>query len=137
LGIKGQWRNKPTEEAGPKNQQKKKVLDEFEKGNIPVSREASAFAAILPLLAITAFMARDFLKSVGFTPKRLSSDPGGLQLQNGADMASLFEILVWEIGASIVPVLAVLLWRGLLPRFFSTLPASYSTGSSRIGIVYH
>ena len=44
----------------------KKVLDEFEKGNIPVSREASAFAAILASLAITAFMARDFLKSVGF-----------------------------------------------------------------------
>ena len=61
----------------------KKVLDEFEKGNIPVSREASAFAAILALLAIMAFMARAFLKSVGFTLKRLSSDPGGLQLQNG------------------------------------------------------
>jgi flagellar biosynthetic protein FlhB len=61
----------------------KKILDEFEKGSIPVSREASAFAAILALPAITAFMAKDFLKSVGFTLTRLSSDPGGLQLQNG------------------------------------------------------
>ena len=122
MGIKGQWRNKPTEEAGPTNQQKKKVLDEFEKGNIPVSREASAFAAILPLLAITAFMARDFLKSVGFTLKRLSSDPGGLQLQNGADVASLFETLVWEIGASIVPVLAVLLMAGLASSFLQHAP---------------
>jgi flagellar biosynthetic protein FlhB len=100
----------------------KKVLDEFEKGNIPVSREASAFAAILPLLAITAFMARDFLKSVGFTLKRLSSDPGGLQLQNGADVASLFETLVWEIGASIVHVLAVLLMAGLASSFLQHAP---------------
>ena len=100
----------------------KKVLDEFEKGNIPVSREASAFAAILPLLAITAFMARDFLKSVGFTLKRLSSDPGGLQLQNGADAASLFETRVWEIGASIVPVLAVLLMAGLASSFLQHAP---------------
>src|ERR1019366_5998811 len=55
----------------------KKILDEFEKGNTPVSREASTFAATIAMLAITAFMARDLLSSVGSTLKRLSSDPGG------------------------------------------------------------
>jgi flagellar biosynthesis protein FlhB len=111
----------------------KKKIDKFEKGNIPVSREASAFAAILALLAITAFMARDFLKSVGCTLTRLSSDPGGLQLQNGADAASLFEARVWEIGASIVPVLAA----GLASSFLQHGPRIVLTGSSGIGLVYH
>jgi flagellar biosynthetic protein FlhB len=100
----------------------KKILDEFEKGNVPVSREASVFAAIIALLAITAFMARDLLRSVGFTLARLSSDPGGLLLQNSADAVSLLKPLVWEIGAPIIPVLVVLMIAGLASSFLQHAP---------------
>jgi len=44
----------------------KKIVDEVEKGNIPVSREASVFAFTIAMLAITVFMAKDLLRSVGF-----------------------------------------------------------------------
>jgi flagellar biosynthetic protein FlhB len=100
----------------------KKILDEFEKGNTPVSREASTFAATIAMLAITAFMARDLLSSVGSTLKRLSSDPGGLLLENGADAVALFKVLVWEIGAPIIPVLAILLMAGLASSFLQHAP---------------
>jgi flagellar biosynthetic protein FlhB len=115
----------------------KKILDEFEKGNIPVSREASVFAATIAMLAITAFMARDIMKSVGLTLERLLSNPSGLLLENGADAVSLFNMLVWEIGAPFIPMLATLLMAGLASSFLQHAPASSSIGSSPIGNVYH
>lgn len=100
----------------------KKILDEFEKGNIPVSREASVFAATLAMLAITAFMAKDLLRTVGFTLARLSSDPGGLLLQNSADAVSLYKTLVWDIGVPFIPVLAALMIAGLASSFLQHAP---------------
>ena len=100
----------------------KKILDELEKGNIPVSREASIFAAVAAMLAITSFMARDLLKSVGLTLQQLSSDPGGLLIQNSADAVSLYKTLVWEIGEPFIPVLVILLVAGLASSFLQHAP---------------
>jgi len=100
----------------------KKILDEVEKGNIPVSREAAVFATMLALLAIAAFMARDLLKSIGLTLELLSSDPGGLLLQNNADAVSLFSNLTWDIGKSLIPMLAILLIAGLASSFLQHPP---------------
>jgi flagellar biosynthetic protein FlhB len=100
----------------------KKILDEVEKGNIPVSREAAAFATMLALPAIAAFMARDLLKSIGLTLELLSSDPGGLLLQSSADAVLLFSKLVWDIGKPLIPMLAILLIAGLASSFFQHPP---------------
>jgi flagellar biosynthesis protein FlhB len=100
----------------------KKILDEFEKGNIPVSREASVFAATIAMLAITAFMARDIMKSVGLTLERLLSNPSGVLFENSADVVSLFNMLVWEIGAPFIPMLATLLMAGLASSFLQHAP---------------
>lgn len=74
----------------------KKILDEFERGNIPVSREASIFASVAAMLAIAAFMAKDLLRSMRLVLERLSSDPSEWLLQNSADTVSLFNTLAWE-----------------------------------------
>ena len=100
----------------------KKILDEYEKGNLPVSREASVFAAVLALLAIAAFMARDLLSSVGLTLAQLSSDPGGLLLRNSADAESLYNTLAVDIGAPFIPLLAILLAVGLASSFLQHAP---------------
>ena len=100
----------------------KKILDEVEKGNIAVSREASVFAATLALLVITAFLANDLMRSVGLTLERLSSDPSGLVLRNGTDAVSLFNALVWEIGTPFIPMLVILLMAGLASSFLQHAP---------------
>jgi flagellar biosynthetic protein FlhB len=100
----------------------KKILDEVEKGNIPISREASVFAATVALLVITAFLAKDVMRSVSLTLEQLSSDPGGLLLRNGADAISLFDTLVWEIGTPFIPALAVLLAAGLASSLLQHAP---------------
>ena len=101
---------------------RKKILDEFEKGNIPVSREASVFAFTLALLAITAFLAKDLLRSVGFTLQQLSSDPSGVLLQNSADAVSFSTTLVWDIGTPFIPMLVTLLVAGLASSFLQHAP---------------
>jgi flagellar biosynthetic protein FlhB len=100
----------------------KKIHDEFEKGNIPVSREASVFAASIALLAIAAFMTRDLLRSVGLTLQQLLSNPSGLLLQNSADAISLFKALVWGVGAPFIPMLVTLLMAGLASSFLQHPP---------------
>lgn len=100
----------------------KKILDEFEKGNIPVSREASVFAATIAMLAIAAFMARDLLRSAGQILRQLASDPGGLVLHNSADAVSLFYKLIWEVGAPLIPMLVTLLAAGLASSFLQHPP---------------
>jgi flagellar biosynthesis protein FlhB len=100
----------------------KKILDEFEKGNIPISREASVFAFTIALLAITAYMAKDLLRSVGFTLQRLLSDPSGLSIQNSADVVSLFNMLVRQIGTPLIPILVSLLIAGLASSFLQHAP---------------
>jgi flagellar biosynthetic protein FlhB len=100
----------------------KKIVDEAEKGNIPVSREASFFAFTLAMLAITAFMAKDLLRSVGYTLQQLSSDPSGVLIQNSADAVTFFNTLVWEIGTPFIPILAILLMAGLASSFLQHPP---------------
>jgi flagellar biosynthesis protein FlhB len=100
----------------------KKLLDELEKGNIPVSREASVFAATLALLAITAFLAKDLMRSVGLTLERLSGDPSGLVLRSSSDTVSLFNTLIWEIGTPFIPMLVILLTAGLASSFLQHAP---------------
>src|SRR5919197_433021 len=91
----------------------KKILDEFERGNIPISREASFFAATAATLAIAAFLARNLLGSISLALERLSSDPGGWSLQNSADAIALFLSLAWEIGRPLIPVIVILMAAGL------------------------
>ncbi len=100
----------------------KKIVDEVEKGNIPVSREASVFAFTIAMLAITVFMAKDVLRSVGFILQQLSSDPSGVQLQNSADAVSFFSTLVWKIGTPFIPMLVTLLMAGLASSFLQHAP---------------
>lgn len=100
----------------------KKILDEFEKGNIPISREASVFAFVFGLLSIMAFTARDLLRSIGATLERLSSDPSEVSLQSGTDVISFFCTVVWETGTPIVPSLLILLIAGLASTFLQHAP---------------
>ncbi len=100
----------------------KKILDEFERGNIPVSREASVFAFSITLLAVTACIARNLLRTVSCTLQQLWSQVGGVRLQNGADAVSFLNILFWKIGVELVPLLVTLLAAGLAASFLQHTP---------------
>ncbi|QBR70698.1 flagellar biosynthesis protein FlhB [Beijerinckiaceae bacterium] len=100
----------------------KKISDETERGNLPVSREAATFATIVAMLAVAVFMARDFLKSTSFILEQLSSDPTGWSLQTSVDAVSLFKVLAWEIARLLIPVFSALLAAGLASNFLQHPP---------------
>jgi flagellar biosynthesis protein FlhB len=80
----------------------KKILNEFERGNIPISKEASLFATCATTLIILVFLARDVLRSSTFTLERLSNDPGGWLLHTPSDAITLFATIVWEIARPLI-----------------------------------
>ncbi len=100
----------------------KKILDEFERGNIPISREASLFAATAAILIILAFLARDVVRSLTLTLAQLANDPGGWLLHSPSDAIALFTTLGAEIGRPLIRVVVVLTVAGLASTFLQHPP---------------
>jgi flagellar biosynthesis protein FlhB len=117
----------------------KRILDEVERGNIPISREASLFAASAAMLAILAFLARDVLKSLTFTLEQLSTDPAGWSLRTPSDVIALFASLTWEIGRPLIPVIVILMAAGLAATFLQhpprIVPARIQPDFARISLL--
>lgn len=100
----------------------KKIHDEFERGNIPLSKEASFFASTAAILVIAALLARKLLSSVASALEQLSNDPGGWPLRNGADAVALFKSVASEMGRLVLPLLIILMAAGLLSSFLQHTP---------------
>ena len=100
----------------------KKILDEFERGNIPISKEASLFATSATTLIILAFLAREALRSITVTLEHLSNDPGGWLLHTPSDAIALFATLTWEIARPLIPVIVILMAAGLASTFLQHAP---------------
>lgn len=100
----------------------KKIRDEIEKGNVPVSREASIFATVAGMLIIAAFLVKDFIGSTTLALARLFGDPGGWLLKNGFDAVALFKLVAWDMFKLMIPLLVVLMAAGLLSSFLQNAP---------------
>jgi flagellar biosynthesis protein FlhB len=100
----------------------KKILDEFERGNVPISKEAQLFAISATTLVILAFLARDTLRTLTFTLAQLANDPSGWLLLTSSDAISLFTTLVVEMGRPLVPIVVILTVAGLASNFLQHPP---------------
>ncbi len=100
----------------------KKIFDEYARGNIPVSREASLFAATAAMLLVTVFLARNVLRSITFTLQEVSNDPGGRAVHAAPDAIALLSALAWDVSRPLIPALAVLLAAGLASAFLQNAP---------------
>ncbi len=100
----------------------KKIFDEYERGNFPVSREASLFAAIAATLLATVFLARTAVRSITLTLQEVASDPGGQAVHAAPDAIAFLSALAWDICRPLIPVLAILLVAGLASAFLQNPP---------------
>jgi flagellar biosynthesis protein FlhB len=80
-------------ESKTEDHTEKKIFDQYERGNIPVSREASLFAATAATLLATVFMARSVLRSITLTLQEALSDPGGQTVHAASDTVALLSAL--------------------------------------------
>lgn len=111
-------RDSRTEEAT-----EKKIRDELERGNVPVSREASIFAAFGGVLLFCAFFLKDGGQTLSFALRRLLDDASGWRLQNGADATLLFSALASSVGAICVQIFVILIGAGFVASIAQNPPS--------------
>ncbi len=99
-----------------------KIRDEVERGNVPFSREASAFASLAGMLIIAAFMLRDMAGSLVTTLEGLLGAVAGWRLRNGFDAIALFRLIAWESFRLLCPFFVILMAAGLLSSFLQNAP---------------
>src|SRR5579883_705787 len=115
----------------------KKITDELDRGNIPLSREAALFASAVALLVINSFLAKDLLSSLTLVLRTIASDPGGWSIENSADAAAFLSKFAWEVAILLHRQWEFLWRRGSPPRCCNIRRELCSTGSGQIQNVYH
>lgn len=112
----------PENESKTEEPTEKKIFDEYERGNFPISREASLFASSAATLLILVFLARNLLRSITFALEQIANDPGGWTLNAPPDAIALFTALTWDICRPLIPALVILLAAGLASAFLQNAP---------------
>jgi flagellar biosynthesis protein FlhB len=101
-------RDSKTEEAS-----EKKIRDELERGNVPVSREASIFAAFGGLLLFSTFFLKESGQALVYGLSRLLDNASDWRLRNGGDAIQLLSALTDSVGGIFVPIFIILIGAGL------------------------
>lgn len=100
----------------------KKLRDAVERGNVPISREASAFASLAGMLIIGAFVARDAFGAIAAALAGEFANLDAWQLRNGADAVALLSLLASTAFEVLSPVFVILMVAGLLASFLQVTP---------------
>jgi len=114
---------KPDRESRTEEASEKRIRDEVERGNVPVSREASVFASFAGLLIFTAFFLKDGVQSFAYALRRLIDDASGWRLQNGADAVMLLSAVMTSVGRICIPIFVILIGAALAASFAQNPPS--------------
>lgn len=104
--------DRPDRDSRTEEATEKRLRDEVERGNVPVSREVSIFAFASGLMIIMAFFLKDGAEQTVFVLARLIDSANGFRLSTGNDAVALFDIVATATGALVVPIFAVLVAAG-------------------------
>ncbi|MDQ0456975.1 flagellar biosynthesis protein FlhB [Rhizobium paknamense] len=110
------------QDSKTENPTEKKLRDAAEKGNIPISREAPLFAAMLAFYIYVVFFLPQAAASMAATLKDLFEQPDQWRLTTPTDVLSLFTYLGWKMAAVLAPILLLLMGFGLTQSFAQHLP---------------
>lgn len=101
----------------------RRIKDSIEKGNVPVSREASIFASMVGILVIAAFFLSGRTVRLATALRQFIDDPGGWSLENGLDASQLVSAIGSETAWFLLPVIATLAVTGLAASFLQNAPS--------------
>lgn len=100
----------------------KKLRDAIEKGNVPFSREAAAFASLGGILAITGLFLAGNIVHLRLTLERFIDNPGGWSLENGSDVILLFHAVGLDVARLLVPIILILAATGIASSVLQNPP---------------
>ena len=101
----------------------KRLRDAAERGDLPVSREASLLAALAATLMVCALMLRGAAARLAETLTQLFENPGDIVIGNGADAALLIDGVIQAAAAFALPIFAVFLVAGLAASVAQNAPS--------------
>lgn len=101
----------------------KRIRDAIEKGNVPVSREASTFASLLGMLVVASLFFADGIAQLKLSLSHFIDNPGGWALENGSDAVELFQIVGLESARLLAPALLVLSVAGIAASVLQNSPS--------------
>lgn len=101
----------------------KKIADAIEKGNVPVSREATLFASLLGVLACLAFFVANPARVLTDDLARLMDDPGGFPIREGEDAVAILWDALAAAGRFLTPLVVVMALAGLIAAGFQNVPS--------------
>ncbi|OKL43101.1 flagellar biosynthesis protein FlhB [Pseudovibrio exalbescens] len=100
----------------------KRIRDAIEKGNIPVSKEASVLASFVGMMFILTFMLND--AGAGFSGflRWFLDNPGEIRMLSDEDAVELLYIVSLEFGRFFMPIAGLLIILGLAASFLQNAP---------------
>src|SRR5438552_339287 len=106
--------DEPDKDSKTEEPTEKKVRDAFERGFVPISREAATLASLLGILVIMSLVLVGGAAHLQSSLARLIDNPGGWSLENSADVISLFHAIGMDAARLLVPAIVILATAGIL-----------------------
>jgi flagellar biosynthetic protein FlhB len=100
----------------------KKLSDAAEKGNVPFSREVTAFASTLAIYIFVVFFLSDGAATTAEALKDIFEQPEAWRLNTATDVVALISHVVLKSAALLVPIFILLILFGVGSSIFQNLP---------------
>jgi flagellar biosynthetic protein FlhB len=101
----------------------KRKQDAVEEGNIPFSRELTAFASTVAIYLFVVFFAADGSLRVAGSLKDIFEQADQWRFEQSPDVISLFYRLAWNAGAVVVPALVLIMSFGVGSSILQNMPS--------------
>jgi flagellar biosynthesis protein FlhB len=113
---------RPDRDSKTEQATEKKLHDEVERGNVPISREVAIFAFMLAVLLILGFFIRSGAIKTTYALAGLLDHASGIRLANGDDLVLLFETVLLALTPLFLPIFIVLMGAGLAASITQNAP---------------
>lgn len=97
-----------------------KIQEALEKGNVPLSREASTFAQLLALLLVLYLFVRESTVSFSGELQFFLDNVGGIPLNEGTDALNLLSVVGTKVALFLLPMVCILGVGGILATILQT-----------------
>jgi flagellar biosynthetic protein FlhB len=101
----------------------KRKQDAVEEGNIPFSRELTAFASTVAIYLFVVFFAADGALGVAGSLKDIFEQADQWRFEQSPDVISLFYRLAWNSGGIVVPALVLIMSFGVGSSILQNMPS--------------
>jgi flagellar biosynthetic protein FlhB len=100
----------------------KKIRDTIEKGKLPHSKEAALFASFVAILVFALFYAKAATVDLGMFLSVFLEKPDAWPVDTGADIITLYRVVLTEIGKAVASLLFLLVAAGVAASAFQNMP---------------